>query len=161
MTKDDLLNELELAIRSKTEIDAKIEILKLRLQFFGVTEAVEKTEQKPKRKDAIDLFIAAHEGELDAEDIEFLRMREATTKEVARYLTQHDICEITAETVSRHISSDKNPGRYTPGPNDSKWKRLVDTVSVVRYHYFRCRLPNEHLTAPGRSQPLSKVAGRN
>jgi len=158
MTKEELFKALELAIKEKLEAEAKIQVLKLRLKFGEANLKKPENKPEPRRTNSnVELFITAHEGKLDAEDIEFLRLREADCKTVSKYLTQNNIAEIVPATVSRHIGTPAKPGRYSPGPSDSDWRRMVDTVSVVRYHLFRCPQPNETPTEHGRYSQPSKV----
>lgn len=136
MAKEETFKELEAAIRELKQAEARIEIIKLRLQYGesshnGSQTTRQNTEEKPRKKTAVDLFLMAH-SDLDPEDIEFVRLGEASTKQVANYLTKNGICETTSATVSRHIGP-----RYAPGPSDTKWKRMVDTCSVLRYHFYR------------------------
>jgi hypothetical protein len=137
MSKDKIINELEAAIADKKEAEKRIAIARIRLKYgtqelrVPTTQLSHEIKSQPKPKSEIDLFILAH-ADLEPEDIEFLRLEQATTQQVADYLTENQIHETTPATVSRQIGK-----RYSPGKSDSNWKRMVNTVSVVRHHFYR------------------------
>jgi hypothetical protein len=153
MTKDEIFKELESAIIAKKDAEKQIAIAKLKLKFIRESSSTAIREkagsivqpnvkettlpQKTKKQSAVELFIVSH-PDLEPEDIEFLRLVEATTQQVADYLTENQIHETTAATVGRHVGK-----RYQPGPSDSNWKHMVDTVSVIRYHLYRNNGPTK------------------
>ncbi len=137
MSKDELLAQYaaELQVRtaaSQARVAAeqdeiasngrlKLLEMQVRLLFGDDAPIASLTKQKSKRRTKQQRFIDEHRGLLELSDIEFLSVPERDTRAVAEHLVIH------RNEVSKRLRA----GHYSPGPHDSRGKRMVDTISVI------------------------------
>jgi hypothetical protein len=156
MTKTEILKELETELNELKRHEARIDFLKLLLAHSDNNVADEQPTNRPnpnKPKSRIEQFIDDRQDEMEPETIEFLRRIEVLPSEVTEFIDEIGQRSVGPDEITRRAKR----GIYQPGPSNSTGRRTIDTMSVVKYHFFQGVRPMKPLTQDQLLNELEKA----